>query len=247
MAGRSLIGIVGHGPDLEREDGAASVLRALGAEVATIDLWDEPHRLFLGREDVTVRALIVEGIDRPDLAAAALRALRRESRLESVGALLAISVAQVGRFDPSTGFDDFILVPYVPVELYARIRVLEWQRSEFATEERMKIGAMVIDRAAREVLLGGVSVALTAKEFSLLAYLCERRGKVVSRDELLRRVWGSDYEGGARTVDIHVRRLRAKLGAALPLVTMRGSGYKLEAPSGERPQPSGSEAMGAKR
>jgi DNA-binding response OmpR family regulator len=237
MAGRALIGIVGHGPELEREDGAASVLRGLGAEVATMDLWDEPHRLFAADEQARVRCLIVEALDRPDLAIAALRALRREPRLHEVGALLSVTAAQVARIDPAGGFDDFVVVPYLPAELYARIRLLEWRRSEFATEERMKVGAIVIDRAAREVLLGGKSVTLTAKEFALLAYLCERRGKVVSRDELLRRVWGARYEGGDRTVDIHVRRLRAKLGAALPLATLRGSGYKLEAPSGERDNP----------
>ncbi|MFO0758080.1 MAG: response regulator transcription factor [Byssovorax sp.] len=231
MAVRALIGIVGHGPDLEREDGAASVLRGLGADVATMDLWDEPARLFAGDEQARARAIIVEALDRPDLAVAALRALRREPRLHEVGALLAVTRSQVARVDPASGFDDFVVVPYLPAELYARIRLLEWRRSEFATEERMKVGAIVIDRAAREVLLGGQSVVLTAKEFALLAYLCERRGKVVSRDELLRRVWGARYEGGDRTVDIHVRRLRAKLGAALPLSTLRGSGYKLEAPA----------------
>ena len=232
MAGR-LIGIIGHGPELEREDGAASVLRGLGANVATIDLWEEPHHLFAEDEGAEVRALIIEALDRPDLAVAALRALRREPRLESAGALLAVTAAQVARIDPTGGFDDFVLVPYVPAELYARIRLLEWRKSEFATEERMKVGAILIDRAAREVTLGGAAVSLTAKEFSLLAYLCERRGKVVSREELLRRVWGNRYEGGARTVDIHVRRLRAKLGAALPLATLRGSGYKLTAPAPE--------------
>ncbi|MFT3767326.1 MAG: response regulator transcription factor [Minicystis sp.] len=140
-----------------------------------------------------------------------------------------MTAPQAARVEPSSGFDDFVLVPYVPAELYARIRLLEWRRSEFATEERMKVGSLVIDRAAHDVLLDGASVPLTAKEFALLAYLCERRGKVVSREELLRRVWGNRYEGGARTVDIHVRRLRAKLGTALPLATLRGSGYKLEA------------------
>jgi DNA-binding winged helix-turn-helix (wHTH) protein len=230
---RRLIGIIGHGPELEREDGAASVLRGLGAQVATIDLWDDPHQLFAEDEGAEVRALIVEALDRPDLAVAALRALRREPRLESAAALLAVTVAQVARIDPTGGFDDFVLVPYVPAELYARIRLLEWRKSEFATEERMKVGAILIDRAAREVTLGGAAVSLTAKEFSLLAHLCERRGKVVSREELLKRVWGNRYEGGARTVDIHVRRLRAKLGSALPLTTLRGSGYKLEAPPAE--------------
>jgi DNA-binding response OmpR family regulator len=83
------------------------------------------------------------------------------------------------------------------------------------------------------VTRNGQAVALTAKEFALLVYLCERRGKVLSRDHLLARVWGNRYDGGPRTVDIHVRRLRAKLGDALPLETLRGSGYKLRMPEAE--------------
>ncbi|XYH95170.1 winged helix-turn-helix domain-containing protein [Sorangium sp. So ce1128] len=241
MARRSFIAIVGHGPDLERDEGAASVLRSLGADVRTLDLWDDPPRLFLDDES-KARAIVVEALDRPDLAAAALRALRREPRLEEVGALVAVSVAQIARIEPSSGFDDFLLVPYVPAELYARVRLVEWRRSEFATEERVKVGAIVIDRAAHDVSVGGMHVPLTAKEFALLSYVCERRGKVVSRTELLRRVWGSQYEGGARTVDIHVRRLRAKLGAALPLVTLRGAGYRLESPVPGSGGPEGGDA-----
>src|SRR5690606_2539513 len=130
----------------------------------------------------------------------------------------------------SSGFDDFVLSPYVPEELYTRIRALEWRRSEFATEERHKVAGIVVDKAGHEVSVNGRPVNLTAKEFALLAYLCERRGKVLSREHLLARVWGNRYDGGPRTVDIHVRRLRAKLGDALPLETLRGSGYKLRTP-----------------
>lgn len=234
MRRRSFIAIVGHGPELEREDGAASVLRGLGAEVRLLDLWDDPAGLFGDAEGAEggalARAILIEALERPDLAAAALRALRREPRLDEVGAIAAVSVAQIARVEPSSGFDDFVLCPYVPAELYARIRMVEWRRSEFATEERVKIGPIVIDRAAREVAVGGMSVPLTAKEFALLVYLCDRRGKVVSREELLQRVWGDLYDGGARTIDIHVRRLRSKLGSALPIATLRGAGYKLMAP-----------------
>jgi DNA-binding response OmpR family regulator len=229
MGRPAFIAIVGHGPDLEREDGAASVLGSLGADVRTLDLWDEPARLFRAEDDAA-RVLVVEALGRPDLAVAALRALRREPRLEGAGAIVAVTASQVAGIDPAGGFDDFVLAPYVPAELYARIKLLEWRRSEFATEERMKVGAILIDRAARDVSVGGASVSLTAKEFALLAFLAERRGKVVSRAELLRKVWGARYEGGERTVDIHVRRLRAKLGEALPLVTLRGAGYKLAMP-----------------
>jgi len=218
---------------LEREEGASSTLTQLGATVRTLDLWDDPVEL-IGDEDdeqeIRPRALVFEALDRPDLAVAALRAIRKESYFDNVGALIAVTVGQIARIDPSSGFDDFCLHPYVPEELYGRIRALEWRRSEFATEERHKVGGIVVDRGSHEVYVDGRPIALTAKEFALLSYMFERRGKVLSREHLLARVWGNRYEGGPRTVDIHVRRLRAKLGETLPLETLRGSGYKLRAP-----------------
>jgi DNA-binding winged helix-turn-helix (wHTH) protein len=221
---------------LDREEGAVGTLAQLGAQVRSLDLWDDPVNLIRDEDEeleIKPRALVFEALDRPDLAVAALRAVRREPFFDSVGAIMAVTVGQVARIEPSSGFDDFVLHPYVPEELYGRIRALEWRRSEFATEERHKVGEIVVDRAGHEVTVGGRPIALTAKEFALLAYLCERRGKVLSRDHLLARVWGNRYEGGPRTVDIHVRRLRAKLGDALPLETLRGSGYKLRSPDVE--------------
>ena len=225
----SYIAVVGHGPDLEREEGASQLLRDLGAEVRTLDLWDDPAEI-APEEDENLRAIVIEAIERPDLAAAALRALRREPRVRGAGAIVAIAAGQVAQLDPSMEFDDFVLVPYLAPELYARVRNVEWKRSEFANEERLKIGTIVVDRQGHEVAVGGVPVPLTAREFALLVYLCDRRGRVVSRDEALARVWGDSYEGGPRTVDIHVRRLRSKLGDALPLHTLRGAGYKISTP-----------------
>ena len=223
---KRFVAIAGPSPELEREGGSAAVLRQLGAEVRTVDLWEEADRLFVKDDDVAL-AIVVEAGSRPDIAALALRSLRREARLEGVGAIVAIAHDQVARFDPSSGFDDFVLMPVVPAELYARIRALEWRKAEFSSEERVKIGDIVIDRAAHEVTLHGAVIPLTNKEFTLLCHLSERRGRVVSRTEILERVWGSSYEGGPRTVDIHVRRLRAKLGASLDLTTTRGAGYRL--------------------
>lgn len=233
---KSFVAVIGHGPLLEREDGATSTLRQLGAHVRTLDLWDDPVNLFDhgdGEDDARPRALLFEALDRPDLAIAALRAVRKEQAFDAVGAIISVTVGQIARVDPSSGFDDFVLHPYVPEELYSRIRAVEWRRSEFATEERHKVGRIVVDKAAHEVAVDGRPINLTAKEFALLAYLCERRGKVLSRDHLLARVWGNRYDGGPRTVDIHVRRLRAKLGDSLPLDTLRGSGYKLRAPDSD--------------
>jgi DNA-binding response OmpR family regulator len=223
---KRFIAIAGPIQELEREGGSAAVLRQLGAEVRTLDLWEEPDRLF-ERDDDSARAIVVEAGARPDIAALALRSLRREPRLEGVGAIVAITHDQVARLDPSNGFDDFLLMPIIKAELYARIRALEWRNAEFSSEERVKIGDIVIDRAAHEVTLHGAVIPLTNKEFTLLCHLSERRGRVVSRAEILERVWGSAYEGGPRTVDIHVRRLRAKLGASLDLTTARGAGYRL--------------------
>ena len=224
--------VIGHGPDLEAEEGAATLLRGLGAEVRTLDLWEEGGALFED-DGARARAIVIEAGERPDLAVAALRAVRKTEQLAGAPAIIAVSPRQIARVDPGSGFDDFIVTPCAPVELYARIRQLEWKRSEFSTEERVKVGQLVIDRAAHEVLVDGRPVMLTAKEFALLSFLAQNRGRVFSREALLARVWGARYEGGPRTVDIHVRRLRMKLGDALPLETLRGAGYKLRTP-GER-------------
>lgn len=211
-------------------ESAAVVLRQLGAHVQTAGFWDDFTRALDAARGATCRVVVVEAGERPDFAELALRAARRDARLRDLPALIALPERQVTRYQPSGGFDDFILFPYVPSELYARIRQLEWKASEFSTEERIKMGRLVVDRVAHEVTLDGRRVVMTAKEFSLLAFLMANRGRVFRREQLLARVWGAAYEGGARTVDIHVRRLRAKLGEALPLETLRGAGYKLRAP-----------------
>ena len=251
----SCILVVGRGPTLEKDDGAVALLRQLGAQVRALDLWEDFTRA-LDRESlgfaeehqgiILVRALVFEADDCPDLAVASLRAARREPRLRDVPAIVQIPARQVARLEPSSGFDDFIVTSSGAAELYARIRALEWRRSEFSTDERLKMGPVVIDRAAQEVTLDGRRVTFTAREYALLTYLAANRGRVFSRDELLARVWGARYEGGRRTVDIHVRRLRAKLGEGLPLETMRGAGYKLRSPV-ETVGHESSMAMGAAR
>lgn len=225
--------VIGPAQEREREDGAGQLLRQLGARVKTLDLWEDAGQLF-STDDEVARAVVVETGARPDLGSLVLRSLRKEPRLEGVGTLLVIDHQQVARHDPSGGFDDFILAPLVPAELYARLRAVEWRKSEFANEEQLKLGDIVIDRAAREVRRDGVPVMLTAREFELLVYLADSRGRVVSRSELLERVWGTSYEGGARTIDIHVTRIRSKLGPTLDLATFRGAGYRLGAPGGSR-------------
>lgn len=202
--------------------GMAASLRQLGAEVELVGLYDDVP-------EIEARVVVVMAGDRPDLATSALRHVRKTTGIDA-GSLVALPERQVARLEPSSGFDDFVVVPCSAVELYARIRQIEWKKSEFTTEERVKVGPIVIDHAAHEVSVEGRRVILTAKEFALLVCFGSSRGRVLSRDVLLSRVWGRAYSGGARTVDIHVRRLRAKLGDSLPLETLRGAGYLLRSP-----------------
>jgi DNA-binding response OmpR family regulator len=125
------------------------------------------------------------------------------------------------------GADDYVSKPFSPRELAARVKaVLRRSEPSAPTTQRLEIGDLVLDPQAREVTVAGEPVELTGKEFDLLAYLLENAGIVVSRDQLLDRVWGMSYAGGTRTVDVHVAQLRRKLGRPDSIRTFRGSGYK---------------------
>ena len=221
--------VIGSSAILEREDGGVATLRELGCRVRAHDLWDSLDDVDL--VDEPPAAVLVEALDQFDAGRAAQLRVRAVPALHDIPCLVAVSVGQIQRLDGNDGFDDFILVPYVPTELYMRVRRAEWRRSEFAGKERIKIAAMCIDLAGHEVTIDGRSVDLTHQEFALLKFLAQHRGRVFSREQLLNRVWGVNYYGGSRTVDIHVRRLRMKLGSmAEPIETVRGVGYKMRAP-----------------
>ncbi len=171
-------------------------------------------------------AVIVADED-PNSAFALARSLRKRSN-PIQGILLLLNATQLGQLELRDElFDDFILTPFRHQELEARLKHLFWSQGIDSRGEVLTHEDLVLNIETYQATINGRPLDLTYMEYELLKFLVSHPGKVFSRETLLSRVWGYDYFGGARTVDVHVRRLRSKLGEenAGLIQTVRSVGY----------------------
>ena len=195
-----------------------SVRTALSAQAALLEIANE------------MPALVILDLNLPDGDGVELcRRIRKSSdvpilmltaRDEDVDKIIGLEV----------GADDYMTKPFNPRELVARVKSVlrraapERRRTETA---ELRHGDLVVNAGKREVYVGDEEIRLAPKEFDLLWELLDHRGIVLTRDQLLERVWGYTFAGDTRTVDVHVRQIRRKLGDASPIVTVWGVGYKV--------------------
>lgn len=161
-----------------------------------------------------------------------LKRIRFSALTRSVPVIMA--TARGEEYDKITGLDsgadDYLVKPFGMMEMVSRVRAVLRRTSPTRTEEPLAIGDIRLDPGTHTVTVAGRAVTLTLKEFELLRSLMEKPGTVFTRDRLLSEVWGTDYDGETRTVDVHIRTLRQKLGEAGGMIgTVRGVGYRLEA------------------
>ncbi|MCY3733912.1 MAG: response regulator transcription factor [Chloroflexi bacterium] len=146
--------------------------------------------------------------------------------------LAVLRPADTQLLGPTQELDDFILAPVHEAELIARVQLVLWRHGRALTRNTLEAGDLVVDTSNYQVFEGGRSVSLTFKEFELLRFLMTHNQQVFTRETLLNRVWGYNYYGGSRTVDVHIRRLRSKLeaGGQRYVETVRNVGYRFALP-----------------
>ena len=199
--------------------------RSVGYEVACFESGEDYfEKAGEVKPSLYILDIMLPGMDGLEI----LRRIRADARLEETPVLML--TARTSEMDQvkglETGADDYVVKPFGIMELQARVKALLRRTGRPRTESVLTCGDLEIDPAAREVRKNGVPVELTYKEFELLRLLCAHRGMVLTRDDILQAVWDYDFAGETRTVDMHVKTLRQKLGEGY-IQTVRGVGYKM--------------------
>jgi DNA-binding response OmpR family regulator len=177
-----------------------------------------PDLLLLDADEATIGSPIWELVQRT-----------RQERHIPIVALLPRE--RLNDFHLDSGIDDFVVKPWEAIEVIARIGRILRQKGNIDSQDIIRCGDLVIDSAKCEVSLDGKPIILTFKEYQLLKFLASNKGKVFTREALLNKVWGWDYYGGDRTVDVHIRRLRSKIEDMNHsfIETIRNIGYRFAA------------------
>ena len=208
------------GPELERAGFSAPAIA--------------PERL--ANDEVGPNADVVV-LDLRDIPAAAFNILSANYAENGIILIVVVAPDQMDRVSVDLGVDDFVMLSAAPEELARRIERALWRKHGVDGENFVRCGALTLDLSNYRVTVGTETLVMTFKEYELLRFLAMNAGRVFTREQLLNRVWGYDYFGGARTVDVHIRRIRAKIeihGHAF-IETVRNVGYRLVAEAKKDP------------
>ena len=216
---------------------SSTLIRVLEQEGITYNVVNDPRLLNAGPE--LAHAVILDG-SACVMEEVAITAKRCRELGQAF--LCGITSAQLAAYEVSWGASDFFITPPLVGEITARIRNLVDREGKGSEERKIQVGKLVINLERYEVSSGGSRVLLTFKEYQLLCLLASNPGRVYSREALLSEIWGYDFFGGTRTVDVHIRRLRSKIedGKAGYIETVWNVGYRFRTEE----MPSAGEGLG---
>jgi len=200
-----------------------------------VQVFDRASTFFAGIGDILPDLILLDIMLPDEDGYAIVRKIRSDGKTAKIPVIMI--TAKTGEMDMvkglDNGADDYIKKPFSVMELLSRVRAL-LRRSMENIPEQLEVGNIMLDNERHTVLAGGKSVVLTLKEYELLRYLMINEDIVLGRETIMQYVWGSDFEGESRTVDMHIKTLRQKLGdSGRQIRTVRGVGYSIGKEIGE--------------